>query len=252
MDSGLDERAVGDNRLAALAADIRAAHAGVVAAEKTKATRALSAGLALTEAKSLVKHGEWLPWLRQHCGIPERTCQTYMKLAKLAGGPGGEEAAIAVVTAYGIEHAVALADDPERKGWEAALGGVVGQLPDPMTHYSEPVQVEWLLFILFLGDRDHVEWIIRDASIASPGSWLGEEGDAWRRRNGVEAPSVWFKQAWGEFLDEHRYMSREEVEAKVDAAQDADRPPFVMLAERAKRRSKSAGSADLAPAGKLY
>jgi hypothetical protein len=252
MDSELDGRAtVGDNRLAALAADIRAAHAGVLAAEKTKATRALSAGLALTEAKSLVKHGEWLPWLRQHCGIPERTVQTYMKLAKLAGGPGDDEVAIAVVSACGIEHAVALADDPERKRWEAALGG--GHSPDPLTYYSEPVQLEWLLFMLFLGDCDHVEWIIRDASIASPGSWLGEQGDGWRRRNGVDAPTVWFKQAWAEFLDKHRHLSGEDVEAKLNAAQDGDRP-FVVLVEAAKRRGKSAGSADLVPSatGKLY
>jgi Protein of unknown function (DUF3102) len=44
--------------------------------------RAIAAGKLLLEAKALVKHGEWLPWLESHCQIPERTVQHYMRLAK--------------------------------------------------------------------------------------------------------------------------------------------------------------------------
>jgi hypothetical protein len=50
-----------NNRLVTLAADIRDTHAGVEASALAHATRALDAGRALIEAKSLMRHGRWLP-----------------------------------------------------------------------------------------------------------------------------------------------------------------------------------------------
>jgi hypothetical protein len=41
----------------------------------------VAAGELLIEAKALVGHGQWLPWLREHCDMPERTAQLYMRLA---------------------------------------------------------------------------------------------------------------------------------------------------------------------------
>jgi hypothetical protein len=43
---------------------------------------AIKAGQALIEAKSLVKHGQWLPWLKENTSLPERTAQHYMRLAR--------------------------------------------------------------------------------------------------------------------------------------------------------------------------
>lgn len=59
------------NRIPILAADIRRAHGAAENAEKESAKCASEAGQALIEAKSLVKHGEWLPFLKV-AGIPER------------------------------------------------------------------------------------------------------------------------------------------------------------------------------------
>lgn len=73
---------IGDNRLPALAADIRVAHAGVLAARKSRTQRAIEAGRALIEAKALVQHGLWLSWLRQHCDLSERVAQLYMRAAR--------------------------------------------------------------------------------------------------------------------------------------------------------------------------
>ena len=36
----------------------------------------------MLEAKAAVRHGKWLPWLKEHCGLSERTAQRYMKLAR--------------------------------------------------------------------------------------------------------------------------------------------------------------------------
>lgn len=39
-------------------------------------------GEMLLQAKSQLKHGEWLPWLGKHCTVGDRQAQKYMKIAK--------------------------------------------------------------------------------------------------------------------------------------------------------------------------
>ncbi len=39
-------------------------------------------GMLLIRAKGLLAHGEWIPWLKTNCKIPERTAREYMKLAR--------------------------------------------------------------------------------------------------------------------------------------------------------------------------
>jgi hypothetical protein len=34
------------------------------------------------EAKELLDHGQWMPWLKEHCDLPQRTANLYMRLAK--------------------------------------------------------------------------------------------------------------------------------------------------------------------------
>jgi hypothetical protein len=67
--------------LADLATRIKAAHAAVGTALK----HALEAGNLLIEAKRLVRHGEWLSWVEEHCEISERTAQAYMQLVDKVG-----------------------------------------------------------------------------------------------------------------------------------------------------------------------
>ena len=47
--------------------------------------KAIEAGDCLIEAKGLVPHGQWLPWLREHCGLSVRHAQRLMRLAKHRG-----------------------------------------------------------------------------------------------------------------------------------------------------------------------
>ena len=44
----------------------------------------LDIGRLLNEAKALVDHGAWLPWLRRHTALPPRTAQQYMAAAAWA------------------------------------------------------------------------------------------------------------------------------------------------------------------------
>lgn len=47
----------------------------------------LSIGQGLLEAKALLSHGEWLPWLTEQVDFSEATAQNYMKLARRFSNP---------------------------------------------------------------------------------------------------------------------------------------------------------------------
>jgi Protein of unknown function (DUF3102) len=75
---------IGDNSLAALAERIRAEHEATAAAMHRGCEHAIAAGRLLIEAKALLRHGEWLPWLQEHCQVSDRTARLYMRLARHA------------------------------------------------------------------------------------------------------------------------------------------------------------------------
>lgn len=83
----------GSNRLPVLADTVRRAHAGSLESAKTAATFAMEAGAALIEAKALMKHGQWLPWLKKHCGLSPRSAQGYMQLARAGNGEDAQRVA---------------------------------------------------------------------------------------------------------------------------------------------------------------
>jgi hypothetical protein len=70
------------NSLVDLAARIKAEHEAVSAALKESVRHAIVAGELLIEAKGKLAHGQWLPWIQDHCTISERTAQLYMRVAK--------------------------------------------------------------------------------------------------------------------------------------------------------------------------
>lgn len=64
-----------------LAAGIRDDLAAIDANNADSLARAIDAGTKLTEAKGLLKHGEWLPWLEENFDLSQPTASTYMRLA---------------------------------------------------------------------------------------------------------------------------------------------------------------------------
>ena len=74
----------GSNSLANLAAHIEAEHKAASSQFERGLDHAVACGIFLLEAKAhpQLEHGQWLPWLREHCpNIPERTAQLYTQLA---------------------------------------------------------------------------------------------------------------------------------------------------------------------------
>lgn len=188
------------NRLPVLAAEIRRAHADVLDAVKTASERAIEAGHALIEAKELVQHGEWLPWLRENCALAERTAQLYMKVAK----SGLESATVAVL------------------GLQGAAKSIVGYI-DYWSELDDAALREWRIFTLFLareghyveGAICHTEWL-RRGNVATPSEWLfGENGNRFRRTWGKEL-SAGQLEAWRKFLEEHQSLAVGELDAELD------------------------------------
>ena len=70
------------NSLNDLAGRIRAEHVATSAALKSSIKHAMAAGDLLIEAKAQLQHGQWLPWLAEHCEISERAAQLYMRAAR--------------------------------------------------------------------------------------------------------------------------------------------------------------------------
>lgn len=64
-----------------LAADIRREHEHAYGKAREALEHARRAGELLIEAKSVVEHGQWLPWLAANVPFSERTAQGYMRLA---------------------------------------------------------------------------------------------------------------------------------------------------------------------------
>jgi hypothetical protein len=76
------EMVAGSNRLPVLAATISEHLEAAETATRRGLEHAIAAGLLLIEAKELVAHGEWIPWLKANCRLSPRQAQVYMRLAR--------------------------------------------------------------------------------------------------------------------------------------------------------------------------
>ena len=123
------------NRLPHLEDAARSAHTAIGTHEKAAAEKALQAGAALIEAKPLVKHGQWKSWLAG-TGIPERSAQRYMALAR-----GGLKSAI--VADLGLAEAARLAG----LGYRLWPG-------DDRIHHAEGVEEDHVAEAIWLRQAD--------------------------------------------------------------------------------------------------
>lgn len=130
-----------------LAARIVREHAAVAEALTAGLLHAREAGKLLLQAKEMVPHGDWLPWLRGNCPeVSKRTAQGYMRVAskwdELAAATGDR------LPELGYREALlALADDDEdarqKRNGVALLDGppapvrtlLHGLLPPPLGSY---------------------------------------------------------------------------------------------------------------------
>jgi hypothetical protein len=226
------QRQAASNRLPVLGAEIRKAHADVQESAKTAAQRAIDAGNLLIEAKELVRHGEWLPWLRENCALAERTAQLYMKIAK-----------------SGLESAM-VAD----LGLQGAAEAIVFHI-DYWSELSEPELIEWRVFALFLvrkegwhiqGAFEHTEWL-RRGDVKTPSEWLfGENGNRFRRVHHPKSPplSAAFLESWREFLAANRHRTEKDIHAEMERINVEQGEPVVPKWTAVKKRRRRSPRSD--------
>ncbi len=66
---------------------IEAVTADILEAKRAGGEAILTIGRCLIEAKDMLPHGEWLPWLNEQVELSERTAQKFMKLAREWSNP---------------------------------------------------------------------------------------------------------------------------------------------------------------------
>ena len=121
-----------ERTLDALAAGINVEHRAAEAAARTAIEHALNAGRLLTEAKSQLPHGEWLPWLEANTEVSPRQSQRYMRVAKNWSAIEGKNDAASHLTIDGALKL--LTDGSDHDAGHGACGNVTNHpdlgLPD--------------------------------------------------------------------------------------------------------------------------
>jgi Protein of unknown function (DUF3102) len=125
------------NSLADLAARIKAEHDAVGHALKRGLEHAIAAGRLLIEAKEQLAHGQWLPWLRDHCQVSERMAQRYMLLARHAPELSAKSDTVSDLTIRGaLEQLAPPPAEPDREDWESICEWVERQLDAPFDDFD--------------------------------------------------------------------------------------------------------------------
>lgn len=224
------------NSLADLAARIRAEHEATAVALKRSVEHAMAAGDLLIEAKKLLKHGQWLPWLDEHCVMSERTAQLYMRCARNREAIEAKsataiadlnlnEAAALLMLSSDVHKLLEMAKTMEGLQGDdlikfcadndvATLSGNIFDAPEP----TDQQWVEWHLFILFLareygwsveGASYHTEWVQSRGTLLADWMKPNPIRDAW-----MPIPQAAFD-AWNAFLEANQGRSLDDVKAEL-------------------------------------
>jgi hypothetical protein len=226
------------NRLPELAAQIRVEHEATAVALRRSVEHGIAAGDLLSEAKALVKHGQWLPWLAEHCSMSERTAQLYMRLAKQRDAITANTQPIADLTLNEAAALLMLSSDVRKLlTMHKTMDGMSGEelvqfciandvalyrddTYDPNHGKTQEQMLEWHLFMVFLthhgyhpeGACAHVEWVLQRSYI-TVGEWLND--DRWRRSQGMSSIPQFWKETCLAFIEQNRGRTIDEVIAEL-------------------------------------
>lgn len=252
------------NSLSDLSARIRVEHHATSAALKSSVEHAMAAGDLLLEAKALVPHGQWLPWLAEHCEMSERTAQLYMRTAKnraavelqmrntVADLTLNEAAALLFLTSdikklLAFTKQISETTDPEQV-LAVCLENGVGVIRD--TGYdmwfgtNAEQKREWTLYARFLvdlgmspdGAGGSIEWL-RQRPFVSVDEWIGDDGAGFRRRCMMHALPPDHVTLWRKFASDRANMSQDEIEAELMALPN-DRFPVSAFRQKKSPRKR--------------
>jgi hypothetical protein len=127
------------NRLAVLAADIRAAHEDVARSSKLTAERAVDAGRLLSEAKARedIPRGGWERWVEGVAGVPWSTAKRYIQLFVAVEEDRLSVADISEAGQIGALRAAAEPSEEQSLGGAAVEADEDGWTPDQLKRKAE-------------------------------------------------------------------------------------------------------------------
>lgn len=96
--------------LAGLAERIDTLHSASLSSHRKSIEQAIECGRVLAEAKALVAHGQWLPWLEANTKVDPRTASRWMRFAKNADAVLAKSATSADLTFAELDAALCLRD----------------------------------------------------------------------------------------------------------------------------------------------
>src|ERR1700730_4774068 len=257
------------NSLVDLAARIKTEHKATSDALNSSVEHSIKAGELLLEAKAQLKHGQWLPWLSEHCELSERSAQLYIRIAKnrttiekqIRNGVADlslNQAAALMVMSSDMRKLFAFIkqlderrDDPEEVlalCMEAGIPVIHTPNYDPFAGCDEAGKREWCLFTLFLvrergwhvkGAASHVEWVCR-RPFESPTEWFGDEGTSFRKRWRLREPHPEFLSSWSAFREGHQELQLLEIDEQLKPCWDLPEPESAPPAPRQRRRARLA------------
>jgi hypothetical protein len=152
------------NSLADLATRINAEHRAVAGALKSALAHAIAAGELLWQAREQLPHGEWLPWLKANCSIPERTVRHYLRLTKSREALTDENGNVADLTVREAVKLIARTVDEADGPHESALGSsewAEAQLEGPFDDWDFEIGgLDWIRTKLLHHAKvpTHVAW----------------------------------------------------------------------------------------------
>ena len=195
------------------------------------------------EAKGLLKHGQWLPWLAEHCSISDRSAQLYMRIAKnremiehqIRNGAADlslNQAAALLFLTSDMKKLLAFSREIEGAAPEeivkACIENDIGVIRDPnydmFAGRSETEIRDWHLFALFLvrsrkwragAAAQHIEWVLQ-RPFQNVAEWLGSEGDAFRARCWMPPIQRAGVDAWHAFAAAHTEKTTEEMLTELE------------------------------------
>jgi hypothetical protein len=126
-----------------LAEQINAEHALAEAALREGLLHARAAGNLLVQAKSQLKHGQWLPWLKANVRFSERTAQAYMQVAKRWSELESKAQSLADLTFEGGLHLLAAPKENEPTPEPAPKAQALADLPFQDAASADKIQDEY-------------------------------------------------------------------------------------------------------------
>ncbi|MGD0533506.1 MAG: DUF3102 domain-containing protein, partial [Methyloceanibacter sp.] len=223
----------------------------------------LTIGTLLVEAKAQVKHGEWLPWLKQEFSMSERSAQNYMKAAQfvdkneivadlklspsalylLSGDSywadeyGRRDATDAVLKVaseerVGYDRAKEIIDETraKKKARDEAIAEAMADDKERAKHDAAENSERWDDL-----ERDWTEkWIANNWGDEQEAEFEAEWKDEWARKNGSAEQA-------GEVAPELQAGSRIET---TSAAVEQPQSPRSAVTRKDETRPRGAGAAD--------